>query len=119
VGVGVGWWGWWRGGGELEASGRSQDVNQGVGTCPRSPTPLVHILVVRRSQLQSTQTLIASATNPRPHHTNNPIQPTPTQPNPTRCNQVDVYSFGIVLWELWTLKEPFEVRGGVGGLFLG
>jgi serine/threonine protein kinase len=22
--------------------------------------------------------------------------------------QVDVYSFGVVLWELWTLREPFE-----------
>lgn len=22
--------------------------------------------------------------------------------------QVDVYSFGIVMWELWTCKEPYE-----------
>lgn len=32
-----------------------------------------------------------------------------TLPLPLRHPQVDVYSFGIVLWELWTLREPFEV----------
>lgn len=29
--------------------------------------------------------------------------------SPKEVNEkVDVYSFGVVLWELWTMKEPFE-----------
>lgn len=31
-----------------------------------------------------------------------------TQRCPCDLHLQDVYSFGIVLWELWTLCEPFE-----------
>lgn len=67
-----------------------------------------------------------------PHPCTRPVVPLPFSPSPTHpgvsslrgtlpwiapevikapksvTELVDVYSFGIVLWELWLLREPFE-----------